>query len=99
MLQSQPEENKGPPKILVVDDELMNIEVITSMLNDQGYKTDSVMSGKEAIEKVKQRIELYLQGEAENYRLIFLDYSMPDKDGIQVAKEIIQMFKGKKNLG
>ena len=77
----------------------MNIEVITSMLNDQGYKTDSVMSGKEAIEKVKQRIELYLQGEAENYRLIFLDYSMPDKDGIQVAKEIIQMFKGKKNLG
>ena len=69
------------------------------MLNDQGYKTDSVMSGKEAIEKVKQRIELYLQGEAENYRLIFLDYSMPDKDGIQVAKEIIQMFKGKKNLG
>lgn len=29
----------------------------------------------------------------QNYKLILLDYSMPDKDGPQVAKEIDQIMK------
>lgn len=55
------------------------------MLRGLGHQADTVMSGKGAIDKVKKRIDLYLQGEADNYRLIFLDYSMPDKNGIEVA--------------
>ena len=33
------------PKILVVDDDAMNIKVLSSMLNDIGYESDIAMDG------------------------------------------------------
>lgn len=59
-------------KILIVDDNKINIKLTTRLL--EGYKAtiDSATSGNECIEKVKNN----------KYDLIFLDHMMPELDGI-----------------
>ena len=48
---------------------------------------------------VKERVQLFLDGQADNYKLLFIDYSMPVKDGPQVAKEIRSIFEQDERLG
>lgn len=59
-------------KILIVDDNLVNIKLTSRLL--EGYKAtiDTAKSGNECIEKVKTT----------KYDLIFLDHMMPEMDGI-----------------
>ena len=59
-------------KILIVDDNKINIKLATRLL--EGYKAiiESAISGNECIEKVKST----------KYDLIFLDHMMPELDGI-----------------
>ena len=51
------------------------------MLEEKGHVSDSVTKGREAVEIVKQRHALALENKAKMYRIIFLDYCMPDMDG------------------
>ncbi len=60
-------------KILVVDDNAMNLEVITGLLRSTESKVTAVLSGKEMLELC----------EKETYDLIFLDHLMPDMDGVE----------------
>ena len=41
------------PNLLVVDDDYLNIEVVTSMLNVRGIKADIAMNGKQALAKIQ----------------------------------------------
>ena len=41
---------EGPSKILIVDDEFMCSHALQLMLNNLGFKSDSVTNGKIAIE-------------------------------------------------
>ena len=52
------------------------------MLEARNFYSDAALSGQEALKHIKARKE---KNEA-MYRLIFLDYSMPDMDGPEVAK-------------
>ncbi len=47
-------------------------------------KTDAVESGNRALKSIKDRYDSGLP----SYKLIFLDYSMPEKDGPQTAIDI-----------
>ncbi len=67
-------------RILAVDDNLMNLVVIGSLIKPTGSMLDTVDSGDEAIK---------LSGQ-EKYDLIFLDHLMPGKDGIETLREIRQ---------
>lgn len=60
-------------QILLVDDSEQNIQVITSLLRRTGVQLDTAASGFECIEKVRNK----------KYHLIFLDYMMPEMDGIE----------------
>ena len=63
-------------KILVVDDNEMNLLVVTGLLKDTKIQIDTAISGMAALKKL-----------AENeYDLIFLDQMMPSLDGIQTLK-------------
>ena len=73
--------------MLIVDDEALNIEVLKMMLNDQGIEVDIAMGGQPALNLIKERVNLTLAGTHAMYKLILLDYSMPEIDGPQVAKE------------
>ena len=48
------------------------------MLN---FTSDKALCGYEAISLIEKRLELAKKGEVEFYKLIFLDYSMPDMNG------------------
>ncbi|WP_135612371.1 DUF835 domain-containing protein [Methanococcoides sp. AM1] len=63
------------PKILVVDDEITNLEVMEAYLSND-YEIAMATSGKEALEKVKQF----------EPDIILLDILMPMMDGFQTCK-------------
>lgn len=65
-------------KILAVDDNALNIKVISKLLDKYGKNFDVASSGFVAIEKCNQ----------EHYAMILLDKMMPEMDGIQTLKHI-----------
>jgi DNA-binding response OmpR family regulator len=69
------------PKILVVDDEPMNVELFEAQLGAAGYEVVTASSGEEALKKV----------EGEKPDLILLDAVMPDLNGF----DIIKILRGK----
>lgn len=71
-------EIKLKPVILVVDDEPDIGEMLTRLLYNDGYLTDIVYSGKEAVEKVQ----------AGNVDFVLLDIMMPGMDGIETLRQI-----------
>ena len=73
------EKFKAPTaKILVVDDNRMNLVVFTSLLKHTNVKIDTAMSGDEG---------LLLAGD-KKYDIIFFDHMMPKKNGIETLHEL-----------
>ncbi|MCR5356830.1 MAG: response regulator, partial [Lachnospiraceae bacterium] len=64
-------------RILVVDDNDLNLKVISNLLKLNGIAPDTVLSGKEALERMK----------ASRYDVILLDHMMPHMDGIETLKK------------
>jgi DNA-binding NtrC family response regulator len=65
--------------ILVVDDEEAMTESLSAWLREDGYSVDTASSGREAIEKARQR----------DYAIYFIDLKMPGGlDGIETMMEI-----------
>jgi len=67
-------------RVLVVDDEDDVVQVITSMLEKDGYETEAALSGVEALELLERR----------NVDLILLDLMMPDMHGFELCKRLHQ---------
>lgn len=63
-------------KVLIVDDNRINIKLASRLLQTYNFMIDSALSGKECLEKVKNG----------KYDLIFLDHMMPDMDGVATMK-------------
>lgn len=84
--------------VLVVDDELMNIEVMTAMLDELNFAFEIALRGSMALSCIQKRIQQIRNGEAiDMYKIVFLDYSMPDMDGPKVATEIRNMINANFN--
>lgn len=65
-------------RILVVDDNAMNLKVIKSLLIPTGVQVDVALSGEECLEKTAQRY----------YHVILLDHQMPEMDGVETLSRI-----------
>ncbi len=65
-------------KILVVEDDPLNMELTQEILNSMGFTVHGAKDGTEAIKKV----------EKEYYDLILMDIGLPDMNGIEVTKII-----------
>jgi len=63
---------------LIVDDERCIREVISYVLDEKGFSTESASDGKEALEKIAQN----------KPDIIILDFAMPQMDGLQVCKQL-----------
>ncbi len=70
-------------KILCVDDEKRNLELLEAFLMPEGYDVLFAKSGKEAVERVKR----------DRPDLILLDVMMPEMDGLQ-ACEVLRKDAG-----
>lgn len=69
-------------KILIVDDNFINLKVAEGLLMPYGVMTDEAESGAEAIEILKKD---------RSFDLVFLDHMMPDMDGVETAAAIRAM--------
>ena len=69
--------------ILVIDDDLGIRESLSLVLGDAGYQVDTVESGEQGLERVRNN----------KYDLIFLDIKMAGMDGIETLREIRKMGK------
>jgi len=68
--------------ILLVDDSLAAQQSVTHTLNSVGYKNiDCANNGKEALDFLKASIE-----KQRTYKIIFLDWKMPEMDGLSFLK-------------
>ena len=65
-------------KILIVDDNKINIKVAENFLKPYNYDIDTVLSGTDAISKVKDT----------KYDLIFMDDMMPFINGVETLHEL-----------
>lgn len=65
-------------KILVVDDEVRIVDLVTSMLTKHGYDVVSASDGEEALDQVREQ----------RPDLVLLDIMMPKMDGTTVAEEL-----------
>jgi CheY-like chemotaxis protein len=71
-------------KLLLVEDNLLNQRIVTSVLKQSGMEIDIAENGEIALE--------YLLGEHREYDLVLMDISMPVMDGI-TATSIIRRAK------
>ena len=71
-------------RILVVDDNKLNLKVALKFMSRYMFKTDEAYSGEECLQKVKS---------GEKYDIIFMDIMMPTLDGVQTFHEL-QKIKG-----
>jgi signal transduction histidine kinase/CheY-like chemotaxis protein len=69
--------------ILIVEDNIMNQKVIGTMLKSLDYSFDVANDGYEG----------YLQAKTRKYDLIFMDLIMPEMDGFESARRILEFDK------
>ena len=65
-------------KIMVIDDEPDVITYLTTLLEENGYQTDSAKDGVEGLKKIKEK----------RPDLVCLDILMPEKSGIGLYREL-----------
>src|SRR6516225_3133056 len=74
----------NPPRILIVDDNEMNRDILVTRLSTQGYELTQAADGEEALAAAKEQLP----------DLILLDVMMPKLNGIEVCRRL----KGDANL-
>ena len=65
--------------VLIVDDENTNILVLSSLLSVKGHQSDTALLGSKALDLVRQRLQLVPT--IPFYKLVLMDFSMPQMDG------------------
>ena len=65
-------------KILIVDDNGVNLTVAVGLLEPLKMQIDTALSGKEAVEKISGK----------RYDIVFMDHMMPEIDGVETTRII-----------
>ncbi len=76
-------------RILIVDDEALNIYVLQSYLKSVGIAADRAMNGQEALSMVKEKLCCRCH---HNYSVILMDINMPIMDGIECTRALQKMI-------
>jgi signal transduction histidine kinase/ActR/RegA family two-component response regulator len=80
-------EKKNAKRILLCEDNEVNLKIMLSILKKLNVETDFVKNGKEAISKFLLK----------DYDLILMDCMMPEMDGYEATKKIREIEKSSKN--
>lgn len=66
-------------RVLVVDDNMVNLKVAEGLLEPYELQIDTAASGRQCLELLKENTD---------YQMVFLDHMMPEMDGIETLHEI-----------
>lgn len=69
-----------PLRLLVADDNPVNLQVARTILRKLGYQADAATNGREVLSSLEKN----------DYDILFLDVQMPELDGLEVARLIHQ---------
>ena len=69
-------------RILVVDDERLNRQIVVTMLAKLGQRADMARNGLEALDALRNR----------DYEIVFMDWHMPEMDGLEASRVIRTEF-------
>ncbi|KAI8157747.1 hypothetical protein K4K49_003744 [Colletotrichum sp. SAR 10_70] len=87
--QSPNESDRDPDLFLLVDDNAINLRILSEYMKKLGHKYTTAMDGKQAVEAFRKS-----EG---RYKCIFMDISMPIMDGFEATREI-RVFETRKNI-
>ncbi len=68
-------------RVLLVEDNDLNLEIAETLLEFIGIKTETARDGQQAVDILLEKPENY-------FDLVFMDIQMPNKNGYEAAKEI-----------
>ena len=89
-LQKTERENRySGKKVLLVEDNELNREIATALLEEIGISVDCVEDGTDAVERMNEVDD-------DRYDLIFMDIQMPKMDGYMTTREIRTLKDNKK---
>jgi signal transduction histidine kinase/ActR/RegA family two-component response regulator len=74
--------NKAQMKVLIVDDDRINIQLIRAMLEEEFCQIETAMDGEIALNMLKTSVK-----DEEPYSLVYLDKHMPKLSGTEVINE------------
>ncbi len=70
-------------RVLIVDDEPMNLVVATGLFQNYGMLVDAAAGGRESLDKFREN----------NYDIIFMDHMMPEMDGVEAMHKIREISR------
>lgn len=84
--QKHARESLNGKKVLIIDDNLNNLEILNMMLEQAGIRVTALSGGERGAQTVREAAEA-----GDPFHLCILDILMPDIDGYEVAKQIRQL--------
>ncbi len=73
---------RHPLRILLAEDNGVNQKLALRLLEQMGYRADLASNGREAVDSVARQ----------TYDLVLMDVRMPELDGLQATREIVQRW-------
>jgi CheY-like chemotaxis protein len=95
---------RGSARILIVDDEPIQLQAAKRLLRHLGYEVDTLQSGREALAHFELELErLEEQGDAPArpapYDLVIVDFALnEEKNGLQTLELIRELFPAQRGI-